>query len=229
LRPFGTDLVAGAGKSRPSARLDEAFLALVMLGSALAFSAVFTGPWGSLKSAAFTIGSSSWLLYALGFLALNLVMMPASFALAVWVSHEWAVQKSASRIQARQNGSGSKVQLRRAVADQSQVLLPLGLFAWIAFTISFAFPKFNYVLSVLSDPLGWGWNLFGTANTTWAPDVSGFSPILQVGLLLIGLVWSASVAHRLAKSGHQPEFRQILPVLAFCLLFTLAMLWLLVG
>ena len=214
LRPFGTDLIANIGQARQSNRLDEAFLALVMLGSALAFSAVFTGPWGGLKTAAFAIGSYKWLLYGLGFLALNLVVMPGSFALAVWTGHRF---------------SGSKTQLRRAIASQAQTLLPLGLFAWIAFTISFAFPKANYVLSVLSDPLGWGWNLLGTINPTWSPDVSSFSPVLQIALLLVGLFWSASVAQRLAKTDARQNFRQTLPVLAFCLAFSLAMLWLLVG
>ena len=109
------------------------------------------------------------------------------------------------------------------------MLLPLGLFSWMAFTVSFAFPKFNYVLSVLSDPLGWGWNLLGTANTTWSPDVSGFSPILQVALLLIGLFWSANVARKLTASGNHASISQALPVLAFCLVFSLAMLWLLIG
>lgn len=214
LRPFGTDLAPERRGSRPSGRLDEAFLALVMLGSALAFSAVFIGPWGSLKAAAFAIGSPAWLLYGLGFLVLNLAVLPCAFATAVWAGQRW---------------SGAKAQLRRAVADQSQVLLPLGLFAWIAFTISFAFPKMNYVLSVISDPLGWGWNLLGTANTTWSPDVSGFSPGLQVALLLVGLAWSASVAQRLATTNTGRALRQMLPVLAFCLAFSLAMLWLLVG
>ncbi len=214
LRPFGADLVAEHKGGRPSIRLDEAFLALVMLGSALAFSVVFTGPWGSLKSAAFSIGSSAWMRYGLGFLALNLLLMPGSFALAVWTG---------------QRLSGKKSPLRSALASQAQVLLPLGLFAWIAFTISFALPKINYVLTVLSDPLGWGWDLLGTANTSWAPDVSGFSPIFQVLLLSVGLFWSASVAQRLGRTGNPSGFRQTLPVLAFCLAFSLIMLWLLVG
>ncbi|MDD2696193.1 MAG: 4Fe-4S binding protein, partial [Anaerolineales bacterium] len=160
LRPFGSDL----NQPRQASRLDGAFLALVMLGSALAFSAVFTGPWGSLKSAAFAIGSPAWLLYGLGFLALNLAVMPGSFALAVWAGQKW---------------SRSRLELRSAIANQAQVLLPLGLLAWMAFTISFAVPKLNYVVSVLSDPLGWGWNLLGTAHPTWSLDGAGFSPILQ--------------------------------------------------
>jgi len=210
LRPFGSDI----GQGRQTSHLDEAFLALVMLGSALAFSAVFTGPWGSLKSAAFAIGSPAWLLYALGFLTLNLVVMPGLFTLAVWAGQKW---------------SGGKTQLRRAIENQSQVLLPLGLFAWIAFTISFAFPKFNYVLSVISDPLGWGWNLLGTASATRLPDVSGFSAVLQIAILLIGVIWSSSVARRLARSSDRPAFHQALPILSFILLFAFAMLWLLIG
>lgn len=214
LRPFGTDLTAKQRGFRPSSRLDEAFLALVMLGSALAFSAVFSGPWGSLRMAAFEVGSRSWLLYATGYLAFTLVVVPGAFSLAAWTGLKW---------------SGSKSKVMKTVADQSAALLPLGLCAWIAFTVSFAFPKLNYVFSVVSDPLGWGWNLFGSAGTTWTAGGSGFGQVLQVAVLLVGLCWSASVAHHLAKENTGPNLRRLLPILAFCLVFSLAMLWLLIG
>jgi NAD-dependent dihydropyrimidine dehydrogenase PreA subunit len=207
LRPFGSDI----GKPRTANKLDEAFLALVMLGSALAFAAVFVGPWGWLKSAAFAIGSLRWMGYAAGFLALNLLILPGLFALAVWTGQKYTAKKHSP--------------LKQQIANQSQALLPLGLFAWIAFTVSFAFPKASTVLAVLSDPFGWGWNLLGTAKTLWSPDVSGFSPALQVILLLIGLFWSANTALRLAES----NYRRAFPILAFCLAFSLGMLWLLIG
>jgi polyferredoxin len=210
LRPFGSDLV----QSRQSRRLDEAFLALMMLGSAVAFAAVFIGPWGSLKMAAFAIGSPAWLFYSLGFLGLNLVVLPALFALAVWAGQIW---------------SGSETPLRRAMATQSQALLPLGLLAWMAFTISFAFPKFNDVFSVLSDPLGWGWDLLGTANSFKSPPALAFSPLLQALILLVGLYWSADLVCRLAKEAEGRNVKRALPLLVFCLGYTLVMLWLLVG
>ncbi len=210
LRPFGSDLAI----ARHSNRLDEAFLALVMLGSGLAFTAVFTGPWGVLKSAAFHIFTPEWLLYVLGFLALNLALLPGLYSFSVWAGQKWIK---------------SKQTFRRALANYAQILLPLGLCAWIAFTISFAFPKAPYVLSVLSDPFGWGWNLFGTAHTTWNPDVSAWSPILQAGLLLLGLFWSTWVAGKLMENQPKPDQRQVLPVLGFCLAYSLAMLWLLIG
>lgn len=210
LRPFGTDLA----RPRQSRRLDEAFFALVMLGSALTFSAVFVGPWGSLKSAAYEIGSPAWMLYGLGFLALNLGLLPGCFGIAVW---------------AGQKLSGSKTPLRLAVASQAQALLPLGLFAWIAFTISFAFPKLNYVLAVLSDPMGWGWNLLGTADIHWSPDVTRLGPALQLCLLVGGVFWSSRVARQAAEMDNPQAFRQAAPVLLFCYLFTLAMVGLLIG
>jgi polyferredoxin len=207
LRPFGSDLAG-----RTSGRLDEAFLALVMLGSALAFSAVFSGPWGGLKSAAFNIGSRAWLGYAAGFLGLNVGLLPGLFALTVWAGEKW---------------SGGKRALRKAMAEQAQALLPLGLLAWMAFTVSFAFPKLDTVLGVMADPLGWGWKLMGRAEVTWSPGASEISSLLQIGLLLTGLFWSARLTQRLA--GEQQGMRKALPALAFILLFTLAMLWLLVG
>jgi len=215
LRPFSADLA----QPRPKARLDEAFLALVMLGSALAFAAVFVGPWGWLKAAAFQIGSLPWVGYTLGFLALNLLVLPGLFLLAIWMD---------LRLSGPRPSSGSKAALRRLAGVQAQALLPLGLMSWIAFTVSFALPKISTVLDVLSDPLGWGWNLLGTAGVNWSPDVSGFSPVLQAGLLVLGLFWSGEVARRLAQNDGAAT-RGALPVLGFCLVYTLAMLWLLIG
>lgn len=206
LRPFGSDI----GKTRSTNRLDEAFLALIMLGSALAFAAVFNGPWGWLKTAAFEIGSPRWLGYAASFLALNLLVLPGCFALAVWIG--WSKQKA-------------RLPLLREISNQSQALLPLGLSAWIAFTISFALPKLGFVLGVVNDPFGWGWSLLGPAAAPQMPDTAWISLALQVVILLIGGFWAANVTWRLA----QGEPRRALPLLAFCLAFTIVMLRLLVG
>ena len=214
LRPFGSNLRA----SPRSGRLDEAFLALVMLGSALAFTAVFSGPWGGLKNAAFEIGSRPYLAYAAGFLLLNLALLPAAFAGAAWLS---------ARL------SREKFHLRKAIALQAQALLPLGLFSWIAFTISFALPKLSYVLKAISDPLGLGWRLLSDVETVVNADRLGLAPGLQVGALLAGLYWSVRVA--VQPSGTGVSFStahsrlQALPVIAFNLIYTLLLMGLLVG
>ncbi len=212
LRPFSSDL----GAPRRTQRLDEAFLAMVMLGSALAFSAVFTGPWGILKNATLAIGSLPWLGYAAGFLSLNLVFIPAVFALAVWLA---------------EMGSYRPVPFRRALASWSQVLLPLGLFSWIAFTISFALPKFSYIINALSDPLGWGWSLLGSTEVVVNADKFSIAPIFQLAALLVGLYWSVNLAASLARAKAETPlaWRKAVPLAAFSLLYTLLMMGLLVG
>lgn len=209
LRPYGTDL------SRPtrSARLDEAFLALIMLGSALVFSAVFLGPWGWLKTDAYQIGSQAWLVYVASFLALNLLVLPGIFTLSV------SVWKKISR---------NSLLLRRMITNEALGLLPLGLLAWMAFTISFALPKLSYIVRVLNDPFGWGWQLLG-ASTAASLDVSRISLILEVALLMIGVFWSAQVTRRLARSGENKSAPPNYPLFAFYLAYAGAFLWLLVG
>lgn len=202
LRQWGADL-------QPEGRhhLAEAFLGLIMLASALVDAAVFLGPWGWLKVAAYTVGSPLWWAFAGGFLLLALVFLPALFILAVWLS-------------ARQEPS--PLSLRRTLAHHSQVLVPLGLMAWIAFTISFALTKAGTIPAVLSDPLGWGWNLFGTAGQSGASQITPLSLTLQAGALAVGLVWSCRVARRISSS-----LRKALPLAVFAFIFTSIMFWLL--
>lgn len=211
LRPFGADLAQRAGRS-----LDQAYFGFMMLGSVVIYSAVMLGAWGDLKTAAYNVGTAGWFVYAGVLLAFTLGVLPGLFLLAVWAGRALA---------------GSKVSLKKTFIAQGHAIIPLGLMAWVAFTISFAFAKFSYVWSVLSDPFGWGWNLFGTARWPWTPYLSSITPLLQVLTLLGGLVWTSIWVRRIAQE-ELPEksaARQSLPVMLFCLVFTIGMLWLLVG
>ncbi len=208
IRPYSTDLDWQASSSR----LDGTFLALIMLGSALAFSAVFLGPWGWLKLYAYHVGSAQWIIYALSFLTLNLVLMPGLFSLCVWL---W------------KKINHSRQALKGMIASEAQGLIPLGLMAWIAFTISFALPKLSYIAGVLNDPLGLGWRILGVSVVARSLDVSAFSSILEVGLILVGAIWAASITRKIARSGHR-TFPN-LPVLAFYALYSTSLMWLLVG
>jgi polyferredoxin len=206
LRSPGGDL-APANRQRS----DETFFDLVMLSSALMNAALFLGPWGGLKSAAFAIGSLGWLAYAGGFLTLSLLVLPGLFGLAVWAGQKW---------------SGDTAPLRDAVSRYGKAMVPLGLTAWAAFTISFAFANVHYIAAVLTDPLGWGWNLLGLSGPVRLPDITNFTNLLQVLVLSVGLFWSTRVARRVdSESGG----RAALPVIVFCALFSLALLWLLIG
>ena len=201
LRAFGADLV----ESRKLPRLDETYLALVMLSCGMAFSAIFLGPWGGLRRAAYAVGSPDWWLFAAVYLLLAGLALPGLFALALRLAglvRDW----------------------RTTLARATRPLIPLGLAAWIAFTVSFSFAKVSYILPVLSDPFGLGWNLFGTAHLTFAPDVSAITPLLQAGVLLVGMLVMGKIARRDAITP-----RQAVAVQGFGLLVTLGMLALLLA
>jgi polyferredoxin len=214
LRPFGADLQHPTGR-----RLDEAFKAFILLGSVLAYSAVMLGPWGALKSAAYAVGTAAWLGYALTFLSLIFGLLPGLFWIAV----------RAGQVFARSN-----TPTRQTFIAFAYALIPLGLAAWIAFSLAFVFANLSYLWPVLSDPFGWGWNLFGTTSMAWTPYLTRVVPALQTLALLGGLMWASATVHQIAGEqspsvGHAAGLSQSLPVILFCLLVTLALLGLLVG
>ena len=211
LRSFGADL-----KQPRSNKLDETFKAFIMLGAALIYSAVMLGPWGALKSAAYSIGTPQWLVYAFTLLGLIYVVLPGTFLIAVTLGR--ALVKSTEP-------------LKKSFNAFATALIPLGLMAWIAFSLSFVFASLSYLWPTLSDPLGAGWNLFGTAHITWQPYLMSIVPFLQAGVLIGGLLWACVTARRIAAEKHTGRaiMWQALPVMGFCFIITVGLLGLLIG
>ena len=198
LRPFSADL------AKPSTRMDEAFKAFIMLGSAIIYAGVLLGPWGAFKDAAYNVGSNAWLVYGVAFLAFIFVILPSLFTLGIL-------------------NTKSALPLKQRFASLSTALIPLGLMFWVAFSLSFVLTNASYILAAFSDPLGLGWNLFGTANAAWQPMLTSFLGPAQTLALVGGLIWSASTAQ---KAAGEVKVSPI-PVIIYCLLATSLMLWLL--
>jgi hypothetical protein len=211
LRVPGLDLQVTRGR-----KLDESFKAFIMLGSAILYSAVLLGPWGSLKMAAYSVGSLSWVLYATVFLFFVLALLPGLFYLSVWVGNKLA---------------HAAEQTKKTFISMTYALVPLGMCAWIAFSLSFVFANFSYVWMVISDPFGWGWNLFGSAGRTWSPYLSSLVPVLQVLVLAVGAAWASRTARMIAgeKLISRPALLQSAPVAGFSLVVSLVLMGLLVG
>jgi hypothetical protein len=198
-RPFSADL------ARPSTRMDEAFKAFIMLGSAMIYAGVLLGPWGALKDAAYHVGTSGWFIYAAVFLAIIFIIMPSLFALCMTRFENIRIFK-------------------KRFAALSTTLIPLGLMFWVAFSLSFVLTNASYILATLSDPLGLGWDLFGTAATAWQPMLTSILGPGQTLALVGGLVWSARTAQKAANEAKVSA----IPVTVYCFVLTLVMLWLLV-
>lgn len=199
LRPFSADL------AKPSVRLDEAFKAFIMLGAALIYAYVLMGANGAIKLVAYSVFTPAWFTYAGVSLAVIFILLPGLY---------WLFVKAGNLNQAL---SG------KYFAIASTPLIPLGLMFWVAFSLSFVLTNASYILAALSDPFGWGWNLFGTASIPWQPVLSSLIPPAQTLALVGGLAWAARVAQKTASQINISSAS----VIAYCLALTSLMLWLL--
>jgi hypothetical protein len=198
LRSFSADL------AKPSTRMDGAFKAFIMLGSAMIYAAVLLGPWGILKDAAYQVGTSAWFVYAFIFLTIIFGILPGVFSLGVWQRN-------------------NRLPFKHRFASLSTALIPLGLMFWVAFSLSFVLTNASYILAALSDPLGLGWNVFGTADTAWQPMLTSLLGPVQTLALVGGLIWSARTAQQAANEVKGSA----IPVIVYCFAITSIMLWLL--
>jgi polyferredoxin/plastocyanin len=204
-RSFAADLAVSRGR-----RMDEAWLVLLLLGTALAHSVIKLGPWGAVKSWANFERPADFALYSALFAGVTLVALPALHAGTAWLSRALA--------------RAPDIRLSRLFIDYAYALLPVSLGAWMAFTLAVVMPNLSYVPRVLSDPLGWGWDLFGTREATWTWMPGAALPWLQLLLVLAGL-WGSVRAARTIVAGAIPDpqarGRATLPLL----LFLVAIAW----
>jgi polyferredoxin len=210
IRAPGSDLNIGQDR-----RLDEAYKAFIMLTCALMYSAVLLGPWGWIKNWANMDSLSHWALYAMSFVVINLALLPGLFWLA----------SAGARLLSKQ-----RVGMRRLFVDYATALIPLGLAGWIAFSIGFALVNGSYALNVISDPFGWGWNLFGTRDAAWTPLWLNAVHFLQVGILTVGLLFALNTVFKVSLHlNQQRALLASLPVTSFCVMVVMGFLRLYLG
>jgi ferredoxin len=172
LRPFGSDKVLKG--------YDEMFNVIIMLVVAIAFSITMLGPWGFIKDAA-NVTESRQILPFLTYLAAiwgcALVVFPGLFMLTARASNRLA---------------GNQVDNRTLTLRLAYILVPVGIFTWIAFSLPAVMINYGYIISVFSDPLGRGWDLLGTANSNFKPFFPEGIPVIQGVVLLAGLYFGLS-------------------------------------
>ncbi len=211
-RPWGEDLVH---VYRP--RVDQAALALILVALTGFHGFTMTGRWQNALSwletdlalghtAAFTCGMAA------------LIVVPVAIYAAL-VALSW--------------GAGGRRALgyRAYFVRYAYALLPIALFYHLAHNSEHLLFESQKVIPLASDPFGFGWDLFGTATVSVAPIISLPALwLIQVGLVLVGHVYSLYFARRIAGDifgSAQNVFRSQIPMLAAMVLFSLASLWLL--
>jgi len=172
IRPFGSD--------RSLKGYDEVFNVIIMLVVAIAFSITMLGPWGFIKEAANvteTRQMGPFLLYLATIWGSALLVFPGLFALTAKLANQLA---------------GRQISTKLMILRLAYILVPIGIFSWIAFSLPPVMVNYNYILSVLSDPLGLGWDIFGTASYPFKPFLAEWIPMILGIILLSGLYFGLS-------------------------------------
>lgn len=96
--------------------------------------------------------------------------------------------------------TGSQRPLRALLLDFAYPLLPIALAYHVTHYATLVLTQGRKIVSLVSDPFGWGWDLFGTAMTWRAPFLPEMSWVWhsQVALILIGHVAGVYASHRVA-------------------------------
>ncbi len=126
----------------------------------------------------------------------------------------------------------SDVSLRRVFVRFAYTLLPIALFYHLAHNATHVFYVWSKLRRLVSDPLGWGHDLFGTAR---APLSALMSPesiwYVQVALVLVGHIYGIIVAQReafrLYAGDQRAAFRAHLIMAGGMVLLSQLSLWLL--
>ena len=213
IRPFGADL-----RSTRAIRLDEAWLALMLLVLTLFHGLSMTPAWENfrpggtslLKWIGLTFNTSRTLNFSIAMLAV----------MTVPIGLYWASCWLGARLSGGEHAGGK---LFRQFAYS---LLPIALFYHLAHNLMHLLMEGGHIVPLLSDPLGNGANLFGTRDMHVGSLISDqWLWLIQVGLILTGHIFGIVVAHRVGHSLYREKRAatlSLVPMLAMMILISVA-------
>lgn len=169
-RPLGSEL--------STRNLGEAWLTMSVFTLSMIYSVLYEGQWPVVRDFVNILDKQNWDLFGIYTIivwTLSLVIVPGIVYLLSWSGAKFSkIQRS----------------IKAVFLASSGALLPLGFTLWIAFVIPMLFVNVTFIFQSASDPFGWGWDFFGTANIPWHQFVPRLVPWLQSALVLTGLWFS---------------------------------------
>ena len=194
---------AGLLDSR-STSTSQAFFVIVMLAT-VTFDGLRETPLWAVSDSAWTAATTA-----------GLLAMPWVFALVIF--GVCAIM-----------GNASPGELLRLFVP---TLLPIALAYHVAHYLSYLLVAGQVVIPLASDPLGLGWDLFGTARYRIEPGIVGarFAWYTSVAVIVLGHVLAMYAAHRLALgrfSEPRTARRSQYPLAALMIAYTMGSLWIL--
>jgi hypothetical protein len=127
---------------------------------------------------------------------------------------------------------GGGVPLGRLASSYVYSLVPIAIAYQVAHYYTYLLIQGQGIISYISDPFGWGWDLFGTAGYEIRLGVVGaaFVWYSQVALIVAGHVIAVYLAHLISlrfSKGSKRALRSQSPMLVLMILYTISSLWIL--
>ncbi|MFQ6071203.1 MAG: 4Fe-4S binding protein, partial [Methanosarcinales archaeon] len=211
IRPFAMDLIKSTKK-----RKDEAYMALIIFSLTLFHTVTMTQFWNDLIALikATTRINNNYILFTLAMTILTLIPIVMYYIF--------------SKISKIISGN-QEIPLKTLFINYAYTLLPVALFTHLAHNSMHLFRESQNIIPVLSDPFGFGWDLFGTAS--WA-----MNPILQIStiryfqffLVSIGLLYSILIAFKISKNTFNSQkevFKSLITIIIILIAFSITGLY----
>lgn len=207
-RPFGPDHV--------SRNMSEAWLTIALFTISILYSILYLGPWPAVRDYVNILDKQNWDLFEI----YSLVLW--SLVLGIIPGILYLLAGAGARL------SGKQISTKEVFLSLVGSLMPLGFMLWIAFVIPMLTVNITFIFQSASDPFGWGWDFFGTANIPWHQFLPMYVPWFQALFILTGLYLSLrNISHnwesRHFKSKH--VFLASLPFSLFIISATVMMLF----
>jgi ferredoxin len=186
-------------------RIKEATFVVALLGLTFFPSATMFPAWMEFRM---SIPQETFYL-ALTLILIGSIALPA----AITYSFSWA---------SRTLSGVKRSSVKEVFKVYAYSLIPLSLFYHLSHNLHHFIMEGTLIFNVISDPLGKGWNLFGTRDTVIM--IAASETMLknaQIGLILVGLFTSNVVAYKTSQKLFRDEKKAIKGVIPISLLLLL--------
>ena len=208
IRPFAKDLAF-----LKTTRVDEAYLAVIMLSLTSFHGLTMTGLWTGILNFMERVTGVSYLFnFTLGMYA-AIVLPIGLYYIFCEITRFFAGEKNIST--------------RTVFINFAYSFIPIALFYHLAHNISHLTHEGLKIIPMLSDPFGYGWNIFGTAGMIFAQPLSMTAVwYLQIAFILLGHMVGIFVCGKIAGRLFQKPVRAQIPMLLAMIVFSVYSLYL---
>ncbi len=207
---FNLRSFAGDFSNMTKTRMDEGLFILMLLGVTIFQTLIMIRPWVGFTTdlMGYTGAGYEYIRFVLFIIAAVSPVLVYSIAVGI------------SKLLDR------KIMLKEIFTGYAYSVIPLGLMMHLSHNLRHLLEEGMGIIPVISDPFGFGWNLFGTSGYMPAPLLNSDNVLLvQWLLMLIGLGFSISVGRGISRRMFRENESVYVPVLIFGFIFFVFNLW----